>query len=95
MRKITITRPQRIQFPFIKGKILVDDVECEVIKAGKTVTFEIPDGLHDIQILFASLPPVHSNVLHIEAHEGDTAFEIKIKVPLSNENPTYAELIRK
>jgi len=44
------------------------------------MTLEIPDGLHDLQVIFPSIPPTHSNVIHIEAHEGDMAFEAKIIV---------------
>ena len=95
MRKITVERPQKIQLPFSKGKILIDDNECETVKAGKTVTFEIPDGGHDIQVIFAAVPPVNSNVIRIEESDGDIAFEVKIKVPLKNTDPTYAELTRK
>ena len=92
MRKITVIRPQRMQFPFIKGKILINAKECEIVKAGKTVVFDVPDGSHDIQVIFASLPPVNSNVLRIGQSDGDMTFEVKIKVPLKNTDPTYAEL---
>ena len=95
MRKITVTRPQKIQLPFTKGKILIDGNECEMVKAGKTAVLDVSDGAHDIQVIFASLPPVNSNVLHIEQSDGDTAFEIKIKVPVKNTDPAYAELTRK
>ena len=95
VRKVTVARPQRIQLPFSKGKILIDDNECEVVKAGKTVVFEISDDSHDIQIIFAGLPPVASNVFHIEQSDGDLTFEVKIKVPLNNADPTYAELTKK
>jgi hypothetical protein len=94
MRKITVNRPQKIQLPFSKGRILIDGSEREVVKAGKTATFEIPDGNHDIQVIFAAQPPVNSNVLHIEQSDGDMVFEVKIKVPLSNNDPTYAELTK-
>ena len=94
MRKITVARPQKMQLPFSKGKILIDDNECEVVKAGKTVTFEIPDGGHSIQMIFPAAPPVNSNVLHIEPSDGDLSFEVKIIVPLKND-ATYAELTRK
>ena len=94
MRKVTVVRPQKIQLPFSKGKILIDNNECEIVKAGKTVTFEIPDGGHDIQVIFAALPPVNSNVLQIEPSDGDITFEVKIIVPLKNDT-TYAELTRK
>ena len=94
MRKITVSRPQKIQLPFSKGKILIDNNECEVVKAGKTAVFEVADGEHDIQVVFSAAPPVNSNVLRIEESDGDTAFEIKIVVPLKNE-PTYAELTKK
>jgi len=95
MRKITLSRPQKIQFPFTKGKILIDGSECETVKAGKTVVFDIPDGFHEIQVTFASLPPTISNILVIEESDGDVSFEVKIKVPMSNSGPTYAELTRK
>ena len=94
MRKITVVRPQRIQLPFSKGKILVDDNEFETVKAGKTTVFEIPDGGHDIQVVFTAVPPVNSNVFRIEQTDGDIVFEVKIIVPLKND-PTYAELTRK
>ena len=95
MRKITVIRPQRIRLPFSKGKILIDGNDCEVVKAGKTVVFEISDDSHDIQIIFAGLPPVSSNVLRIEQSDGDMTFEVKIKVPLNNADPTYAEITKK
>jgi len=95
MRKITVSRPQRIQLPFSKGKILIDGNECGIVKAGKTAELEIPDGGHDIQVVFAAVPPINSNVLRIEETDGGTSFEVKIKVPLKNTDPTYAELIRK
>ena len=94
MRKITVARPQKIQLPFSKGKILIDNKECEIVKAGKTVEFEIPDGGHDIQVVFAALPPVNSNVLRIEPSDGDVTFEVKIIVPVKSDS-TYAELTRK
>ena len=94
MRKITLSRPQRILLPFIKGKILIDDNECGTVKAGKTEKFEIADGMHAVQVIFAALPPVNSNVLYIEDSDGDTEFEIKITVPFKSE-PIYAELIKK
>ena len=95
MRKITVIRPQKIQFLFTKGKILIDNSECAIVKAGKTAVFDIPDGSHDIQVIFATLPPVNSNILRIEPSDGDTSFEVKIKVPLKNTDPTYAELTKK
>ena len=95
MRKVTVNRPQKAKLPFTKGKILIDGSECEVVKAGKTATFEIPDGNHDIQLVFSSVPPVNSNVLRIDSSDGDTSFEINITVPLKNEDPTYAELTKK
>ena len=94
MRKITVVRPQKIQLLFSKGKILIDNNECETVKAGKTTVFEIPDGGHDIQVVFPAIPPVNSNVLRIEQSDGDTVFEVKIIVPLKND-VTYAELTRK
>jgi len=95
MRKATVNRPQKIQLPFSKGKILIDGKECEVVKAGKTASFEIPDGGHDIQVIFAAIPPVESNILRIEPSDGDMVFDVKIIVPLRNDDPTYAELTRK
>ena len=94
MRKVTVERPQKIQLPFSKGKILIDNNECETVKAGKIAVFEVPDGGHDIQVIFAAAPPVNSNILRIEESDGDTAFEVKIIVPLKND-PTYAELTKK
>ena len=94
MRKITVERPQKMQLPFSKGKILIDDKECEIVKAGKSATFEVPDGGHAIQVVFAAAPPVNSNVMHIEPSDGDVSFEVKIIVPLKNDD-TYAELTRK
>jgi len=95
MRKVTVNRPQKLKFPFTKGKILLDGTERETVKAGKTAMFEIPDGDHDIQLVFASIPPVESDILRIDSSDGDTSFEIKISVPLNNENSTYAELTKK
>ena len=95
MRKITISRPQKGVLPFSKGKIMIDNVENEIIKAGKTAVVEVPDGHHDLQIVFAALPPVNSNVVYIEETDGDIDFEVKITVPLSNQTYTYAELTRK
>ena len=94
MRKVTVIRPQKLQLPFSKGKILIDNNECETVKAGKTAEFEIPDGGHDIQVIFDAAPPVNSNLLRIEQSDGDTVFEVKIVVPLKND-PTYAELTKK
>jgi hypothetical protein len=95
MRKITVSRPQKIQLLFSKGKILLDGKECEIVKAGKTAVLEIPDGAHDLQVIFAAMPPVESNIFRIEQTDGDMVFEVKIKVPLKNTDPTYAELIKK
>ena len=95
MRKATVNRPQKAVFPFTKGKILIDGSECEVVKAGKSATFEIPDGTHSIQVVFAGVPPTESNFLQISASDGDTSFEVKIKVPLSNMDSTTAELTKK
>lgn len=92
MRKVTVIRSQKV-LPFSKGKILIDNNECEIVKAGKTVVFEIPDGGHDIQLVFAAVPPVNSNVLRIEESDGDVVFNVKIVVPLKNDE-TYAELTR-
>ena len=94
MRKVTVSRPQKIHLPFSKGSIMIDDKEFEVVKAGKTVTFEIPDGNHSIYMAFKALPPVTSNELLIAASDGDTSFEVKIIVPLKNDT-TYAELTKK
>ena len=94
MRKVTVSRPQKIKLPFSKGKILLNGNECEIVKAGKTTTFEIPDGNHNIQVVFAAIPPVNSNILRIDSSDGDTSLEIKITVPLNNAE-TYAELIKK
>ena len=95
MRKVTVSRPEKIKLPFSKGKILIDGNECETVKAGKTTTFEITDGDHDIQLVFKAIPPVNSNVLRIDSTDGDTSFEVKITVPLSSDEPTYAGLTRK
>lgn len=94
MRKVTIERPQKLVLPFSKGKILIDNNECGIVKAGKTTVLEIPDGSHDIQIIFSAVPPVNSNVLNIAETDGDATFEVKIIVPLKNEE-TYAEITRK
>ena len=94
MRKVTVSRPQKAVFPFIKGKIFIDGNECETVKAGKTTTFEIPDGYHSIYVVLKGVPPTESNSLQINASDGDASFEIKIKVPLSNMNPTTAELTK-
>jgi hypothetical protein len=94
MRKVTVNRPQKVQFPFTKGKVLIDGVERETVKAGKSAAFEVPDGSHRIQVVFGSLPPTESNLLQIEASDGDTSFEVKIKVPLSSSDSTTAELTK-
>ena len=91
MRKITLSRPQKIPLPFSKGKILIDGCEREIVKAGKTVEFEVSDGHHDIQVIFSAIPPVNSNVIHFEELGGDLAFEVKVTVPLHG-GDTYAEL---
>ena len=88
MRKVTVNRPQKVKLPFTKGKIMLGGNEVEVVKAGKTTTFEIPDGNHDIQIVFAAMPPVNSNVLRIDSTDGDTTFEINIIVPLKSDDTT-------
>ena len=95
MRKVTVNRPQKIVFPFIKGRILIDGNECAIVKAGKTTTFEISDGHHSIQLIFGGIPSVESNIFHIDSSDGDTSFEVKITVPLRNVDPTYAELTKK
>ena len=94
MRKVTVNRPQKMKLPFSKGKILLNNNEHEIVKAGKTVTFEIPDGYHDIQVVFAAVPPVTSNALRIDTMDGDTIFEVKINVPLNADLPTEAVLTR-
>ena len=94
MRKVTVNRPQKIVFPFTKGKIIVDGTEREIVKAGKSATFEIPDGSHTLQVVFASIPPTESNFEEIGAAEGDTSFEIKIKVPVGSYESTSAELTK-
>ena len=104
MRKLTVIRPQRIHFPFTKGKILIDGQEREVVKAGKTVSVEVADGYHDLQVTFASIPPTYSNVVPIEPTDGDLTFEVKIVVTpgsIPNDDgegthtPTYATLTKK
>ena len=95
MRKVTVSRPQKVKLPFSKGKILIDGNECEIVKAGKTATFDVPDGDHDIQVVFAAIPPVESNVLRIDSSDGDMSFEVNIKVPLKSTEPTIAELVKK
>ena len=94
MRKITVSRPQKLQFMFTKGKVLIDGIEREIVKAGKSAVLEIEDGSHRIQVIFASLPAVESNELTINPSDGDVAFEVKIKVPLKNTDPTTAELAK-
>ena len=94
MRKVTVNRPQKIKLPFTKGRILVDNNENAIVKAGKTVTFEVSDGYHDIQVVFAAIPPVNSNVLRIDTTDGDTNYEVKINVPLSANDPTEAVLTK-
>ena len=94
MKKITVSRPQKIQMPFSKGKILIDGEEREVVKAGKTVTFEVSDEPHEVKVIIAAMPPLESNALYIEQTDGDTALEIKIKVPLKSSDPTVAELTK-
>ena len=94
MRKVTVNRPQKAVFPFIKGKILFDGSEREIVKAGKSTTFEIPDGNHHIQVVFGGLPPTESNLVQITASDGDASFEVKIKVPLRNTDSTTAELTK-
>jgi len=93
MRKVTVNRPQKAKLPFSKGKILIDGNEHAIVKAGKTAAFEIPDGNHDIQVVFKAVPPVTSNVLRIDSSDGDMSFEVKITVPLKSEE-TYAELTK-
>ena len=95
MRKVTIARPQKIQFPFIKGKILIDGKECEVVKAGKTAEIQISDGSHDVQVTFASIPPTNSNPIYIDEADGDLELVVNIKVPLKSNDTAYAELTKK
>ena len=94
MRKVTVNRPQKAKLPFSKGKVLLDGNEVGIVKAGKSVTFEIPDGNHDIQLVFKAIPPVNSNVLRIDSSDGDTNIDINIIVPLNSEDTT-AELTKK
>jgi hypothetical protein len=94
VRKVTVARPQKIQLPFSKGKVLVDSNELAEVKKGSTVVFEIPDGAHNIQVVFKAVPAVESNILPISESDGDLSFEIKIVVPLKSE-PTYAILTKK
>ena len=94
MRKVTVNRPQKAKLPFSKGKILIGGIEQEIVKAGKSVTFEVPDGNHDIQVVFKAVPPVNSNILRIDSQDGDTSFDINIIVPLSGDETT-AEITRK
>jgi len=92
MPKITVNRPERMKLLFSKGRILIDGNECGVVKAGKKVNLDIPDGSRDIQVVFKAVPPVNSNVLPIGS--ADTSFEVRIKVPLKNTEETYAELTK-
>jgi hypothetical protein len=94
MRKVTVNRPQKIVLPFSKGKILLDGNEIGIVKAGKSATFEVSDGNHDVQLVFKAIPPVSSNVLYIDSSDGDTNIEVKITVPVSGDE-TYAELTKK
>lgn len=94
MRKATLSRPQKMQFPLIKGNICLDGSDCAQVKAGKEVTFEIPDGAHEIQVYFASVPPTSSNVLSISELDEALAFEVKIIVPLKG-GATTAQLTKK
>jgi len=94
MRKVTVSRPQKAVFPFIKGKIMIDGSERETVKAGKSATFEIPDGYHSISVVFSGLPPTESNSLQISGSDGESSFEVKIKVPLRNTDSTTAELTK-
>ena len=93
MRKVTVIRSQKALLPFNKGKILIDNSECGIVKAGKTTELEIPDGAHDIQVIIAAIPAVNSNILNIEESDGDTVFDIKITVPLKG-GDTIAELTK-
>ena len=94
MRKLTVNRPQKMPLPFSKGKIMIDGSECGIVKAGKSATIEIPDGRHDIQLIFSGVPPVNSNALTIEESDSDLEFDVKIIVPVKNEE-SYAELTKK
>jgi len=88
MRKVTVNRPQKLKLPFSKGKVMLNGNECGIVKAGKSITFEIPDGNHDIQVVFAAIPPVNSNVLRIDSSDGDTSIKIDIIVPVSSDETT-------
>ena len=94
MRKATVNRPQKA-LPFTKGKIMIDGVECETVKAGKSATFEVPDGNHLLQVVFGSVPPTNSNPVEIGASDADANFEVKITVPLRSTDPTTATLTKK
>ena len=93
MRKLTVMRPQKV-LPFSKGSIMIDNNECGIVKAGKTETIEIPDGNCGIQLIFKALPPVNSNVIFLTEADGDTTLEVKITVPLKNDETT-AEIFKK
>ena len=93
MRKVTVNRPQKIKLPFTKGRVILNGKECEIVKAGKSVTFEVPDGNHELQVIFNAVPVVNSNPVRIDSTDGDTRFEIKITVPINNDE-THAELFK-
>jgi len=93
MRKVTVNRPQKVKLPFSKGKILLDGSECAIVKAGKSATFEIPDGNHDIQVIFSAIPPINSNIIRIDSSDGDTTIDVNIIVPLYSDDTT-AELTK-
>ena len=94
MSKVTVSRPQKLKLPLIKGKILLNGNEVEIIKAGKTATFEIPDGKHNLQVVFGSVPPTNSDIIYIDSADSNLSFEVNIKVPLTG-GDTTAELTKK
>jgi hypothetical protein len=94
MRKVTVSRPQRIQLPFSKGLVLVGGKELAQVKGGGTAAFDIPDGAQDIQVTFKAVPPVQSNILQISESDGNLSLEVKIIVPI-NGGDTTAELTKK
>ena len=94
MSKVTVARPQKILSPFSKAKILINGDECEFVKAGKTVTFDLPADARDIQVVLMGLPPTNSNLIQFSQPDGDMTFEIKISAPVPGSD-TIVELIRK
>jgi hypothetical protein len=51
MRKLTVIRDRKVACAFVNYSILVDGREYAVIKNGKTITVEIPDGAHCINVM--------------------------------------------